>query len=67
MVITSDGQKWGTIGGGVAEAEALRIAREHMSDPDFVTEVITVGDAGKAEDGMVCGGVIDVLFERISE
>lgn len=67
MVITSDGEKWGTIGGGAAEAQALKIAGEHMNDPDFVTEIITVGDEEKAGDGMVCGGVIDVLFERISD
>jgi xanthine dehydrogenase accessory factor len=66
MVVTSDGQKWGTIGGGAAEAEAVRIARAHMNDSDFVTEIIKVGDEARAEDGMVCGGVIDVLFERIN-
>ncbi len=65
MVITSDGAKWGTIGGGAAEAQATRIAREHLNDPSFINEVIRVGDETKAADGMVCGGVIDVLFERI--
>lgn len=65
MVVTSDGEKWGTIGGGMAEHQALLIAREHLEDPDFVTEVIRVGDAESSSDGKVCGGVIDVLFERI--
>ena len=65
MVVTSDGEKWGTVGGGAAEHQALKIAREHLADPEFVTEVIRVGDADKSEDGLVCGGVIDVLFERI--
>ena len=66
MVFTSDGQKWGTIGGGAAEAEALKIARGHINDPDFITEIIRVGDIGSAGDGIVCGGVVDVLFERIT-
>ena len=66
MVVTSDGEKWGTIGGGAAEHQALKIAREHMADPSFITEIIRVGDVDKAADGMVCGGVIDVLFERIT-
>lgn len=65
MVVTSDGKKWGTIGGGAAEAEAGRIAQAHMDDPEFVTEIIKVGDEKTAGSGMVCGGVIDVLFERI--
>lgn len=66
MVVTSDGNKWGTIGGGAAEAQAARIARDHMADKDFVCEVVRVGDESKNSDGMVCGGVIDVLFERIA-
>lgn len=66
MVVTSDGQKIGTIGGGAAEHQALKIAREYIADPSFITEIFTVGDPGKAADGMVCGGVIDVLFERIT-
>ncbi len=65
MVVTSDGRKWGTIGGGAAEAEATKIAHEHMDDPGFITEIIRVGDKATAGSGMVCGGVIDVLFERI--
>ena len=65
MIVTSDGEKWGTVGGGAAEHQALRIAREHIADPAFITEIIRVGDADKSDDGMVCGGVIDVLFERI--
>lgn len=66
MVVTSDGEKWGTIGGGAAEAQALRIAREHLNDPDYVTEIVKVGNEEAAGDGMACGGVIDVLIERIS-
>ena len=65
MVVTSNGEKMGTVGGGAAEHQALKIAREHMKDPSFITEIIRVGDADKSGDGMVCGGVIDVLFERI--
>lgn len=66
MLITSNGEKWGTIGGGAAEAQASRIAKEHMGDDEFVCEVIRVGDEERSADGMVCGGVIDVLFERIA-
>ena len=65
MIVTSDGKKWGTIGGGAAEHQALGIARDHLDDPEFITEIIRVGDEQKSADGMVCGGVIDVLFEKL--
>ena len=65
MIVTSDGKKGGTIGGGAAEHRALGIARDHLDDPEFITEIIRVGDEQKSADGMVCGGVIDVLFEKL--
>jgi len=67
MLITSSGEKWGTIGGGAAEAQAVRIAKERVNDQGFKCEVIRVGDEELSADGMVCGGVIDVLFERITD
>lgn len=65
MLITSDGEKYGTIGGGLAEAEARRTAAENMDDESFVNHVAKVGDDSTAADGSICGGVVDVLFERI--
>lgn len=67
MVINPDGSKVGTIGGGLAEAETIKLAVELMSDPEFKTCVRTVGEGKIKEElsGMVCSGVIDVLFERI--
>ena len=65
MLVTSNGKKWGTIGGGAAEHQALKIAREHLDDPGFITEIIRVGDEQNSTDGMACGGVIDVLFEKL--
>ena len=67
MVINPDGSKVGTIGGGLAEAETIKLAVELMADPEFRTCVRTVGEGKIKEElsGMVCSGVIDVLFERI--
>ncbi|MCQ2567921.1 MAG: XdhC family protein [Mogibacterium sp.] len=67
MVIYHDGSKVGTIGGGLAEAETIKLAAELMSDPEFRTCVHTVGE-GKIKvelSGMVCSGVLEVLLERI--
>lgn len=67
MVVTADGAKNGTIGGGLAEAESIKLACELLKDDAFVTAVRTVGEGKIKEElsGMVCSGVIDVLFERI--
>lgn len=65
MIVTSDGERWGTIGGGVAEDQALRFARAHLSDPDFVSKIVRVGLEERSGDGAFCCGVTDVLFERI--
>lgn len=66
MVVTADAKN-GTIGGGLAEAEAIKLACEMLKDDSFVTAVRTVGEGKIKEElsGMVCAGVIDVLFERI--
>jgi len=65
MLVTSDGRKWGTIGGGAAEHQAMKIVCEHLNDPGFITEIIRVGDEQNSAEGMACGGVIDVLFEKL--
>ena len=66
MIVTSDGKKWGTIGGGSAEAQALSKALELLDNPDFEAMTLIVGHEDKSESGEVCGGAIEVLFERIS-
>lgn len=57
----------GTIGGGCVEAEALAQARRLLDKPDVRAELLHVSmTADEAEDeGMVCGGKVDILLERI--
>ena len=68
MLVLEDGSTVDTIGGGCVESEiiqkALLIMR--METPDF--QICTVDmTADEAEDeGMVCGGVVEVMLERIS-
>lgn len=68
MLILPDGTCVGTIGGGCAEADILRKAllmiRGGDSRPGLCHVDMTGQDA--EEEGMVCGGVIDVLMEVIS-
>lgn len=67
MLIMADGTCIGTIGGGCAEAELLRKAlvmlREHTTAAKLCHVDMTGSEA--EEDGMVCGGTIDVLLEAV--
>ncbi len=67
MLILPDGKCVGTIGGGCAEAEILRKAlwmlRSDENSPRMCYVDMTGRDA--EEEGMVCGGVIDVLLEVV--
>lgn len=65
MIVKGDGSKIGTIGGGLAEAQAIRFAGEKLSDESFVNQLLKVGENDSRNTGMVCGGVMDVLVERI--
>ncbi|MCD7982619.1 MAG: XdhC family protein [Clostridiales bacterium] len=67
MLILPDGRTIGTIGGGCVEAEVANRGRQLMIRESFTPELIHVDmTAEEAEDeGMVCGGVLDVLLEAI--
>lgn len=67
MLILEDGRCVGTIGGGCMEAEVLRKARLMMKEEDAEVRVEYVdmtGD-GAEEEGMICGGTIEVLLEPL--
>ncbi len=67
MLVLSDGNCIGTIGGGCAESEiqkkALLMMREGKKKLELCCADLT-GDAAE-EEGMVCGGRIDVMLEWI--
>ncbi len=69
MLILPDGSCVGTAGGGCAEAEivkkALRMMRSQETAPQIYHVDMTGRDAG--DEGMVCGGVIDVFLEAVVE
>lgn len=68
MLIFEDGTTVDTIGGGCIESEIIQkaIVMMRMDTPAF--QVCTVDmTAGQAEDeGMVCGGVVEVMLERVT-
>ena len=63
MIVYPDGSILGSIGGGGAEAVAMRKARELIGTGRTVLEHIDLtGDAAE-ENGLVCGGILDVLIQ----
>lgn len=67
MLILDNGDFIGTIGGGCAESKILTAGRWMLRDPgDQVKRmVVDMGSEEAADAGMVCGGRIEVLLERI--
>jgi len=65
MLVYGDGRIYGTIGGGCLEAEMSWRAREAIeaSRPRLVSYDLTPDQAG--EDGLVCGGRMQVFIEPI--
>jgi xanthine dehydrogenase accessory factor len=66
MVAIFDGQTVGSIGGGCAEARVITEAREIMGTCGFRLQTIDLTDSAE-EDGMVCGGRMQVLIEDLSQ
>ncbi len=66
MLVLKDGTCLGTIGGGCAEAEIQNKARLMMREGTKaeLCRADLSADAAQ-EEGMICGGVIDVLLERV--
>lgn len=67
MLILPDGHCIGTIGGGCVEADVMRRGREMLldEDPKPILYHVDLTDDAASEEGMVCGGVLDVLMEVI--
>ena len=65
MLVYPDGRLLGSIGGGCSEAAVLVIARRMIGTGTFRVEHIDLtGDAAE-DEGMVCGGIMDVLIQDV--
>jgi xanthine dehydrogenase accessory factor len=65
MLVHADGRIVGTIGGGCLEAEMTRRARQAIQDRrvQLASYDLTPDEAG--EDGLVCGGTMQVFIEPV--
>lgn len=62
MLVAEDGKTWGSIGGGRVEYEAILHCSQVVS-PEYVSYNLSNTEQGNL--GMICGGQVDVLFERV--
>ena len=66
MIVWSEGRTLGSIGGGCSEGEIIVAARDLIDEEKegaFITmEVDMTGDVAE-DEGMVCGGTMDILIE----
>ena len=68
MLILEDGSTVDTIGGGCVESEIIQKALLMMraGKPDFQICSVDMTSEAAEDEGMVCGGVVEVMLEYIS-
>lgn len=67
MAIDPIGRSFGTIGGGCSEAEVIGLARRIAQNGGSRTALIDMTNDAAAEEGMACGGTMEVLIEAIED
>ena len=71
MIVTSDNSIIGTIGGGCAEAEVITKCRDifngFFEEEKIETIKVRMSTDNAEKEGMVCGGNINVMLEKIQE
>lgn len=64
MIVYETGLIQGTIGGGCAEANLMQHAREVIRNGGYQLRHVDMTGRVAEEEGMVCGGVMQVLIEQ---
>jgi xanthine dehydrogenase accessory factor len=64
MAALADGIAVGSIGGGCAEADVLRDARDVIRNGGCLFKTVDMTDTAE-DDGMMCGGTMDVMIEAV--
>ena len=69
MLVSSEGEIVGTIGGGLAEAAAIDLAKEMLAGQGEAESphIMKVDMDGRAveDEGMICGGAVELLMEIV--
>jgi xanthine dehydrogenase accessory factor len=64
MAVLYDGRSIGSIGGGCADADVSRDARDIILSGGYRSKTVDMTDSAE-DDGMVCGGKMRVLIEAV--
>jgi xanthine/CO dehydrogenase XdhC/CoxF family maturation factor len=67
MLVWPDGRSVGTIGGGCGEAEVRRQALTALDDNRSRLYTVKMQNSVAADEGMVCGGVMEVFIQIIQQ
>lgn len=67
MLFFEDGRAAGTVGGGCIEAEVWAEAREAMRSKQSALHHFSLTAEEASEEGMVCGGTMEIFIDVISE
>lgn len=65
MLIFPDGTSVGTIGGGCGEAEVRRQVLSAFDDNQSRLYTVSMLNEVAADEGMVCGGIMEVFIQLI--
>src|SRR3569833_2636841 len=66
LLVREDGSMIGTIGGGCVEAEVWNAAREVMETGKSRNMSFSLGQDAAYDNGLICGGQLDVFVECIA-
>lgn len=66
MLVKADGAVYGTIGGGCVEADVRRVALQAIDSRQSTRYSVALLDDAAAQDGMACGGTMEVFINVIS-
>lgn len=67
MFVLPDGSSYGTVGGGTLEYEVLREAVAENERQKAVIVHVSMDARTVADEGMICGGNVDVLLEPVTD
>jgi xanthine dehydrogenase accessory factor len=65
MVVTEEGEVFGTVGGGCVEADMFALAKEALETREILTRVIDLSAKSPDVLDMFCGGRVTVLVEPL--
>ncbi len=63
MLVSEDGEFWGTIGGGAVERNVLDLARSAIRDKRIIVEEFSSTKNNEQPNKMICGGRATVVIE----